>query len=87
MAGLDHPEAGGDLLRRNNLRRNMRRNNAPPQLADGIQRPDGSVEGAITVVGDPDGHRYERLILTSSAEARGLTRALIAATDDFDRMT
>ena len=53
--------------------------------ADGIQRTDGSVEAAITVV-EAGGHWFERLILTSADEARGLARALMAAADEYDRM-
>jgi hypothetical protein len=53
--------------------------------ADGIQRVDGGVEGAITVTGDSS--MFERLILASSAEARQLARALVAAADEYDRMT
>jgi hypothetical protein len=53
--------------------------------ADGIQRADGSVEGAITVNGDSS--MFERLILASSAEARELAFALMAAADEYDRLT
>lgn len=44
--------------------------------ADGIQRADGSVEGAITVIGDSS--MFERLIIASSNEAREFARALMA---------
>ena len=54
--------------------------------ADGIQRTDGSVEAAITVI-EASGDWFERLILTSADEARGLARALMAAADEYDRMT
>jgi hypothetical protein len=53
--------------------------------ADGIQRTDGSVEAAITVI-ETSGDWFERLILTSEDEARGLARALLAAADEYDRM-
>jgi hypothetical protein len=37
------------------------------------------------VIGDSS--MFERLILASSAEARQLARALVAAADEYDRMT
>ena len=54
--------------------------------ADGIQRTDGSVEATITVI-EAGRQWFERLILASADEARELASALMAAADEYDRMT